>query len=78
MQESAKFEIISDEYPLVYVRYNDNGKLLVAINPMKESKSIKIDSIVCEECIYSFNGESKIIDGKLISPPMSASYIKIK
>lgn len=78
LQESARFEMISDDYPLVYLRYNDNGRVLVAINPMKESKAIKIDSIVCEECIYSFNGKTKIIEEKLIVPPLSASYIKIK
>jgi len=78
LQASAEFELISDGYPLVYLRYNDNCKILVAINPMNKENSIKIDNVEAKEIIYSFNGESKIVNGELKVPPKSVSYIKIQ
>lgn len=78
LQESAEFEIISDGYPLVYIRYNDNSRILVAINPAGKEKTVKTDNFQMKEIIYSFNGEAKLADGELIVPPMSASYIRLQ
>ena len=78
LQESAGFELVNDGYPLVYLRYNDDIKVLVAINPTDRENSVKVEYSQHKEVIYNLNGEAKIKDGKLNVPPMSVSYIIVE
>lgn len=70
LQESAEFELISIDYPLVYKRGNS---VLVAINPTDTEKSIPYTAGI-SEIIYSFNGKITVKNGMLCVPPCSATY----
>ncbi len=76
LQESASFEPIYLGYPLVFRRGNEQGEMLIVINPSLKEK-------VCEfkealgEVIYEFGGATTLKDGALNIPPLSACYIKI-
>ncbi len=75
LQESSGFELINSDYPLVYKRFTDDEHIIVAINPTIDEKSIELGGININNCIYSYNGTAIFNDGKLIIPPMSASYL---
>lgn len=78
LQECAEFKLINAGYPLVYMRYTDDCKILVAINPMDKENSLEIGDIMYKDIIYSLNGDAKIENGVITVPPMSASYIIVE
>lgn len=78
LQESAEFKLINDGYPLAYIRYTSDSKVLVAINPMDKESIVKVEDIQLKEVIYSFNGNAKLENRELKVPPMSASYVTIE
>ncbi len=77
LQESAKFELISSDYPLVYRRYTSDSNILIAINPLDKDVLVDIKEADVKKVIYSFNGNASIKDGKLLVPALSATYIEI-
>ncbi|MBQ8827873.1 MAG: glycosylase, partial [Clostridia bacterium] len=54
LQESAGFELISSDYPLVYRRYTDTCSILVAINPTDKERSVNVGDAAVKEKVYSF------------------------
>lgn len=80
LQESTEFEMISGDeqvYPLVYIRYDNEKKILVSINPTDKEQSCKAD-VNLGEVMFEYNGKPKYGDGTLTVPPCSASYIVIE
>lgn len=75
LQESADFTLINNTYPLVYKRTKGEDSVLVVINPTETEKEIKVQAQI-KEIIYSFNGTAEIKNGKIIAPPLSATYIR--
>lgn len=78
LQESAGFTLLSDGYPLVYLRYTKECKVLVAINPMDRETSVMVGDVTAKNPIYSFNGEAEVTKGVLTVPAMSASYLEVE
>lgn len=78
LQESAEFELLNDEYPLIYKRGIENYKIIVAINPMNKETSFELKDVSVKNVLYSFNGAANIAAGKISVPPMSASYLKVE
>jgi maltose alpha-D-glucosyltransferase/alpha-amylase len=78
LQENAGFELVNDGYPLVYIRYTQESKVIVAINPMDKEISVEVGDIAIKNVIYSFNGSARFINGEFSVPPMSASYMVLE
>lgn len=78
LQEAAGFELISDDYPLVYKRFSANKEILVAINPLDKEALADINEKSSGKVLYSINGEAELHNGKLAVPPMSATYMILK
>lgn len=78
LQESSAFTLLSapDGYPLVFLRGEEKGGILVAINPLDKVCSFKTD-LSPSETIYSINGKATVSGGVMTLPPCSASYLKL-
>ncbi|MBQ7573193.1 MAG: glycosylase [Clostridia bacterium] len=70
----SDFELISCGYPLLYRR---GKKVLVAINPTQEEKTVEC-SAIASEIIYSYNGGAVLEDGKITVKPASVAYIRLE
>ena len=77
LQSEASIELVymeKEQYPFVFKR---NGDILIAINPLSRETSCCFNGKL-GDVIYQFNGVATISGEKLILPPQSVSYIKLK
>lgn len=65
-----------DAYPFAYVRSMEEEKILVVLNPSGQEASFACD-LELGEVIYSFGGEAKKEDGKVVAPACSATFIRV-
>lgn len=65
-----------DTYPFAYVRSMEEEKILVVLNPSGQEVSFASD-LELGEVIYSFGGEAKKADGKVVAPACSATFIRV-
>ncbi len=64
-------------YPFVYLRYDENEKIIVALNPSEKDVSITIPFTSGKKTIYYYNSEARLENGALSVPAQSASFIKL-
>lgn len=79
LQSGGKIDFVfSNEnvYPLAYVRSGENEKILVVINPSDKECEFKFDND--EDKVIYQNGNVSLKNGKVISLPQSAAFIKLK
>ncbi len=75
LQSDAEVEFLTDTgYPLVYTRENENGKILIMINP--SNKMVTYNTQLSGETVYAF-GETNAIDGGYTLSAQSALFIKV-
>lgn len=74
------FDSEKKNYPMIYVRSNDDEKILVIINPFNRKFDIEPALEVKEMTqIYSYEDKELIVEGKLLHiPEMFAAFYKIK
>ena len=77
LQERAEFTLINGDYPLVFKRKLGREEMLIAINPTDTERTLTVNENA-QSVVYSFNGITKIQDGVLTVPPLSATYLLIK
>ena len=76
LQSDAKVEFLTKSgYPLVYIRENEKGKILIIINP--SNKEVTYNTLLTGEKLYSF-GKTEVIDGTYLLSPQSALLIKVR
>ena len=66
-----------NQYPLVYLRYNEFGKVLVALNPSSMQVSCPC-SYTLKEILYTLGATAVIEAGTLTVPACSAAYIEVE
>jgi maltose alpha-D-glucosyltransferase/alpha-amylase len=83
----APLKFLSDtlqSYPLVYLRYNDNSKYVIAVNPSNKAVEVKIAAQGSSRATYAFGTDekSKYIIGKnedvIRLPAISAAIYKLE
>ncbi len=75
LQSDAKIEFLTEAgYPLVYTRENENGKILIMINP--SDKKVNFKTEYNGEVIYSFGKFNKENEGFSLSS-QSALFVRI-
>ena len=74
------FDSEKKNYPMIYVRSNDDEQILVIINPFNRKFDIEPALEVKEMTqIYSYEDKELIVEGKLLHiPEMFAAFYKIK
>lgn len=79
LKNSSEIDFIyskENEYPLAYLRYNSEDRILVILNPSSSECSFECD-FTEKETIYLF-GEKSILNGKkCIVPAKSAQFIRV-
>ncbi len=79
LQSCGKIDFVfakENAYPLAYVRSDENEKILVVINPSENECEFEIDAV--EDKVVYQNGNISFKNGKIVSLPQSAAFIKIK
>lgn len=77
---SGKIEFIycePEKYPLVYLRYNEEQKILVALNPSGEEVSCPCPYKE-KTTVYSLGGTVRLKDDTLYIPGESAAFIEVE
>ena len=78
LQESADFELISDDIPLLYTRTLGDEKVLVAINPTETERVVLVKGIKKAEVIYAVGQQANVENESLTVPAFSATYLSVK
>ena len=65
-----------DAYPFAYIRSTDEERILVVINPANRETSFETD-IKVQETLYSFGGEARLVEGRMVVPGGSAGFYRI-
>ncbi len=65
-----------EDHPVAYLRYNENEKILVVINPVNEQRCFAFDGE--GEVIYNIGDSGKLENGKCTVPGSSAVFFKVK
>ena len=65
------------QYPLAYVRENEEEKILVYINPSEKEVSFACEEGKNGESIYSFGQPAELEEGKVTVAANSAGFVKI-
>lgn len=73
LQSKAEIQFISDDYPMIYRRKNDEQSILIILNP--SSETITLDQIN-GEVIYSLGSSTLLSTGELTINGSSAVFIK--
>ncbi len=75
LQADAKIEFLTDTgYPLVYTRENEDGKILIMINP--GDKTVSYKTALSGEKLYGY-GETAATDGGYTLSAQSALFISV-
>ena len=77
LQESADFDLVCDDIPLVYTRKLGNEKILIAINPSQCDVKLNVCENNEKEILYSFGKTANIKNKILTVPALSATYLKV-
>ncbi|MBE7090425.1 MAG: glycosylase [Clostridiales bacterium] len=78
LQETADFELISDDIPLLYTRTLGEEKVLVAINPSETERVVPVKGIKQAEVIYAVGQQANVESEILTLPAFSATYLSVK
>ena len=76
LQSKGEIEFIyaeKNEYPLCYIRSDENRKILVIINPADREVTFPCNNTI-GECLYSLGGTATADNGKISVPPCFAGY----
>lgn len=76
LQSKGEIEFIyaeRNEYPLCYIRSDENRKILVIINPADREVNFPCNNTI-GECLYSLGGSVIADNGKISVPPCFAGY----
>ncbi len=76
---SSKIQFVYCEpnrYPLVYLRSNSSGRVLVALNPSSSQVTCPC-MYTPKKAIYTLGEAVEFVDGILSMPPESAAYIEV-
>ncbi len=65
-----------NEYPLIYIRKNDAGQILVAINASKSKKEVTFDRLYSGNILLNYNNV-KVKGNTLILPSQSVYVLKL-
>ena len=79
LQSNGKIEFVfvkENAYPLAYIRSNKDEKILVVINPSDKEHEFELNA--SEDKVIYQNGKTEIKDGRVISSPQSAAFIRLK
>lgn len=79
LQGKGEFEFVyarEKKYPLVYLRKCDNQVIIIALNPSNQETSCEF-KIVVSGVIHFIGTEARIMDGKLILHPCSATFFEV-
>ncbi len=66
------------EYPLVYMRGDEESSVLVAINPSGKTAECRVDIEEFESVIYTYGQQSTLKSGLLTVPGESVAILRIK
>ncbi len=76
LQSKGEIEFIyaeKNEYPLCYLRSDENQKILVIINPADREVTFPYDYKLCK-CLYSIGGDITSDKGRISVPPCFAGW----
>ena len=65
-----------NDYPLIYIRKNDAGQILVAINASKSKKEVTFDRLYSGNILLNYNNV-KVKGNTLILPSQSVYVLKL-
>ncbi|MBQ2798082.1 MAG: glycosylase [Ruminiclostridium sp.] len=80
LQSKGEIEFIyaeRNEYPLCYIRSDENRKILVIINPADREVIFPCNNTI-GECLYSLGGSVIADNGKISVPPCFAGYYEVE
>lgn len=72
LQSRGKIEFISDGYPMVYKRSDENGAITVVINPSAEKAEVLCAD--ANKIIYTVGGKAELRDGKIFADGCTAVF----
>lgn len=78
LQADGEFTLICEDYPLVYLRKNEDCTVLIAINPTSVTKIIHLDAFSADAVLYHVGATAHLDAGTLTVPPLSATYLLLK
>lgn len=81
LQSRAAFQFLyagKNQYPLVYTRSNEEGTLLIAINPSEQAAACSIPVRELGGCLYHNGAAAVLENGVLRVPAQSVSFIWTK
>ena len=82
LQSNGKVSFIfaeKDAYPFVYLRSDENSRVLVVLNPKDEAAEVRLQEDFGDyEVIYANHGAAELRGGVLRVPASSASFLKLR